>query len=192
MSNDVAGFDAPAAMDVVAERHQAPPLETAAEHYYYQHHQAPAIDFTQPPLFYRATGSPSSALCANINGKDEELAALFSGMDLAGNNAALMEVEPADDVRPVEEAPICFVPFVRGQLDCTNRRSVPEILHESGKITNTLSHGRMAHLLLGSRCVYLLHKVITYWHFSALMHVLVTNDQWSNARGSPECLWRIQ
>jgi hypothetical protein len=61
---------------------------------------------------------------------DYSVDALFkSAEDAAGNNHSSAVAEHA--VFPVEEG-LTFVPFVRGQLDCSKCRSVREVLHESG------------------------------------------------------------
>jgi hypothetical protein len=62
------------------------------------------------------------------DGDDEEVEALIRSVEDAGNTGALAE----HSVPPAEED-LDFVPFVRGQLDCSNCRSVREVLHESGK-----------------------------------------------------------
>ncbi|TVU03931.1 hypothetical protein EJB05_50514 [Eragrostis curvula] len=63
-----------------------------------------------------------------MNDEEDGLAAIFRGTDV-GNASGGAAVEPGD-VRPAEEHPV-FVPFVHGQVDCTNCDTVWEALQES-------------------------------------------------------------
>ena len=67
---------------------------------------------------------------------DDEVDALIRSVEDASNTDMTTALAEHTAVHPAEED---FVPFVRGQLDCSNCRSVREVLHESGKrITRNL------------------------------------------------------
>ncbi|RLN07270.1 hypothetical protein C2845_PM11G15780 [Panicum miliaceum] len=60
---------------------------------------------------------------------DDEVEALIRSIEDAGNTDISSAL--AEHTVPPAEEDLDFVPFVRGQLDCTNCRSVREVLHES-------------------------------------------------------------
>ncbi|CAN6278392.1 unnamed protein product [Urochloa humidicola] len=68
------------------------------------------------------------------DGDDDEVEAFIRSIeDAAGNNTDIGDNAVAEDtaVPRVEEDYLNFVPFVRGELDCSNCRSVREMFHES-------------------------------------------------------------
>ena len=68
---------------------------------------------------------------------DDSIDALFKSAEDAGNNGNSAAWAEHSAVFPVEEG-LTFVPFVRGQLDCSKCRSVREVLHESGNKSTLL------------------------------------------------------
>ncbi|CAO2038561.1 unnamed protein product [Urochloa humidicola] len=66
------------------------------------------------------------------DGDDDEVEALIRSIEDGGNNTDIGSGVAEDTAVPhVEEDNLNFVPFVRGELDCSNCRSVREMLHES-------------------------------------------------------------
>ncbi|CAN6244127.1 unnamed protein product [Urochloa humidicola] len=66
------------------------------------------------------------------DGDDDEVEALIRSIEDGGNNTDIGSGVAEDTAVPrVEEDSLNFVPFVRGELDCSNCRSVREMLHES-------------------------------------------------------------
>ncbi|KAF8644464.1 hypothetical protein HU200_066459 [Digitaria exilis] len=58
---------------------------------------------------------------------------MYDRDDVVGNTDA--GNSSAEHTVPLIEEDLDFVPFIRGQLDCSNCRSVRDVLHESGKNT---------------------------------------------------------
>ncbi|CAN6244080.1 unnamed protein product [Urochloa humidicola] len=66
------------------------------------------------------------------DGDDDEVQAFIRSIeDATGNTDISSEVEEHTAMPHVDEDYLNFVPFVRGELDCSNCRSVREMLHES-------------------------------------------------------------
>ncbi|RLM78975.1 hypothetical protein C2845_PM12G12680 [Panicum miliaceum] len=149
--HDGAPQDPPAGVHQVGLVLQTPPLNPEpAPANDVGNRQAPTMDVEPPPPrdpvpAARATTHPTpsfEALFDDIvlpdlgtmslydelmdDGDDEEVEALIRSVEDAGNTGALAE----HSVPPAEED-LDFVPFVCGQLDCSNCRSVREVLHES-------------------------------------------------------------
>ncbi|TVT98202.1 hypothetical protein EJB05_56521, partial [Eragrostis curvula] len=102
-------------------------------------------------MFHGAPESqPLNDQFMNDNGEEEGLAAIFRGTDV-GNASGGAAVEPSD-VRPVEEHPV-FVPFVPGQVDCTNCDTVWEALQESANHRH--------HLVVHGNGIGTFHHLIT-------------------------------
>jgi hypothetical protein len=101
------------------------------------------VDFDALPSFegmlHGAPAGTGSPLLYNhlVNDGLDELAALFNRIEAGNATVAEREVQP--NVRPVKEDTIIFVPFVRGQLDCTKCWTIRKLLHESGKLEKRAS-----------------------------------------------------
>ncbi|KAK3156708.1 hypothetical protein QOZ80_2AG0110770 [Eleusine coracana subsp. coracana] len=136
-------------------------VPSAAEQAYafLEHPLGPAatgMDGALPPSF-QGTFHGGPAGNPSLYDGNDDLAALFDGIDVGDATgtgyATTMEVEP-DDVHPVvEDDSTMFVPFVPGQLDCTNCHTVRELLHESANhklyliLHGGADHGTFHHLI---------------------------------------------
>jgi hypothetical protein len=150
---------------------QTPPLNPDPAPANVENRQAPTMDVGPPPpcdlapaaLAPTDPASSFEALFADIvlpdlgtmslydefmddEDNDEVDQALIRSIEDAGNADISSALAEHTAVPPAEED-LDFVPFVRGQLDCSNCRSIREVLHESGKrITRT----QLAHYLQNS------------------------------------------
>lgn len=140
------GFPAPTTNEVV-ENHQAALTTMDVQP------PAQAYGFPEDPVLARIDALPSfDAIFDDIVLPNLENMSLYDQfMDdrddvVRVDEALIKNLEDQSDtdignaaaehtVPPIEED-LNFVPFVRGQLDCSNCRSVRDVLHESGKITN--------------------------------------------------------
>ncbi|KAL6634593.1 hypothetical protein ACP70R_027264 [Stipagrostis hirtigluma subsp. patula] len=139
------GLQAPTISDVV--EHQQPPAAfgfQAATIDDVQHPQMlnpdQAFDLPDPMLMQAAgvhgtlagvSGCPSLHDQITNDGEDE-IDRLMKNMEMEEIYAVDGPMaEHVDVVGPVEEDDITFVPFTRGQLGCTNCRTVREVVHQS-------------------------------------------------------------
>lgn len=149
--NAVEHYQAPLGIDATQFQYQAPAMDIQIQPPQMLPAAEQAYGYIPEPPLAAATGvgfdalpsfdedmfldAPAGGIPSLYDGEDE-FSALFRDLDQVGAAAGepAMEVELAVDVPPVEEDPV-FVPFVPGQLDCTNCHTVRELLHESGKLT---------------------------------------------------------
>ena len=162
--------DAPAVVQVGVAL-QTPPLNPDPAPANVENRQAPTMDVGPPPPCDLAPAAlaptdPASSFEALFDDivlpdlgtmslydefmddedNDEVDQALIRSIEDAGNADISSALAEHTAVPPAEED-LDFVPFVRGQLDCSNCRSIREVLHESGKrITRT----QLAHYLQNS------------------------------------------
>ena len=95
---------------------------------------------------------------------DYSVDALFKSAEDAGNNDSGAVAEHS--VFPVEEG-LTFVPFVRGQLNCSKCRSVREVLHESGNKSTLLEFTHIHNFaIIGCVHAYNIYSLLEFTHIS--------------------------